>query len=158
MQISKINVVTLLALLLTAILSLSEAAADLIGPTRTLDGQSQPTSRLSVFSEPPEIEVLLDGTSVSTTPMINMQVEPGPHQLQVANSKVRFYITPGQSLRISYFKGKFITLPNDSESDEKSAKISNHQRQSTQQPKINRQPSEEFHPNYWPFNPNGQIY
>lgn len=158
MQILKVNVFTLLALFLTVILGASNTTADLIGPSRTLDGQSQPKSKLSVFSEPPEIEAILDGSSVSTTPVINMHLEPGTHKLQVENSKIDFYIAPGQTLRLSYFKGKFINLPDDSESDEKSAKIPEREPQTPQTPKRPGPKSAEFYPNYWPFNPNGQIY
>jgi len=158
MEILKVNVVTLIILLLTAPLSFSDATADLIGPSRTLDGQSQPKSQLSVFSEPPEIEAILDGASVSATPVINMQLEPGTHKLQVENSKLEFYIAPGQSLRLSYFKGKFINLPDDRQSDEKSAELPANQRPATRSTKMPSQESDEFHPNYWPFNPSGQIY
>ena len=35
--------------------------AELIEPSRTLEGQQKPMGRLSVFSEPPDLDVLLDG-------------------------------------------------------------------------------------------------
>ena len=35
--------------------------AELIEPSRMLEGQQKPMGRLSVFSEPPKLDVLLDG-------------------------------------------------------------------------------------------------
>jgi len=38
--------------------------AELIEPSRTLEGQQKPMGRLSVFSEPPELDVLLDSVEI----------------------------------------------------------------------------------------------
>ena len=54
-------------------------AAELIAPTRTLKGKNDQSGRLSVFSEPPELEVSLDGTDIGKTPVISKEVEPGTH-------------------------------------------------------------------------------
>ena len=45
-------------------------ASDLIEPTRTLEGTSDQSAKLSVFSEPPGLQVTLDGAAIGKTPVL----------------------------------------------------------------------------------------
>ena len=61
--------------------------AELIEPSRTLKGQQKPMGRLSVFSEPPELNVLLDGINIGETPIISKEVASGVHILRVKDTE-----------------------------------------------------------------------
>ena len=61
------------------------AFADLIEPSRTLTGKQKPMGRLSVFSEPPALNVFLDGVEIGKTPVISKKVAAGDHN--IAGSK-----------------------------------------------------------------------
>ena len=85
--------------------------AELIGPSRTLEGQQKPTGRLSVFSEPPELDVLLDSEKIGKTPVISKEVTSGVHILQIKDSEKEITILPGKSLQLSFFKDSLIEIP-----------------------------------------------
>jgi hypothetical protein len=57
--------------------------AELIEPSRTLEGQQKTMGRLSVFSEPPALNVLLDGVKIGKTPVLSKEVTSGVHILRV---------------------------------------------------------------------------
>ena len=63
--------------------TLAFAAEELIAPTRTLEGRVQFPGRLSVVSEPPELEVFLDGSSIGKTPIWLKEVKVGSHALRI---------------------------------------------------------------------------
>ena len=65
----------------------SSVFAELIEPSRTLDGQQKPMGRLSVFSEPPELDVLLDSVEIGKTPVISKEVTSGVHILRVKDTE-----------------------------------------------------------------------
>ena len=158
MQYLKENIKTAVITLFLLVLYQSVSTAELIEPTRFLDGQRRQHGQLSVFSEPPEIKVLFDGAQTWTTPVMNFRVEPGTHRLKVENSEIEFYLAPGQSLRLSYFKGEFIRIPEDSEPDKRTVDRSHMQRQADDVQKKRETKKQDYHPIYWPFNPKGQIY
>jgi len=85
--------------------------AELIEPTQTLTGEQKPTGRLTVLSEPPGLEIILDGNDLGKTPAFLMEVDEGIHTLQVKDSKTEIYIKPGKTLKLSYHKEKFIFIP-----------------------------------------------
>ncbi|MGD2097861.1 MAG: PEGA domain-containing protein [Desulfobacterales bacterium] len=85
--------------------------AELIEPTQRLDGEQKQTGRLTVLSEPPGLEIVLDGNNLGKTPAFLMEVDEGIHTLQVKNSKIEIYIKPGKTLKLSYHKEKFIFIP-----------------------------------------------
>ena len=86
-------------------------AADLIEPTRTLDGPGKPESKLVVFSEPPGLPVSLDGHSLGKTPTSFYEVKPGSHRLRVETSEIDITLEPGQTMQISLYKGSFVRIP-----------------------------------------------
>ena len=96
--------------LLLLIANLS-AAADLIGPSRTLKTAANEPANLDVLSEPPNLDVTLDDTFIGKTPIFLPDVKPGTYQLRVRDSETTIYVEPGSTLRISLFKGEFINIP-----------------------------------------------
>jgi hypothetical protein len=80
----------------------------LIAPTRSLKATAEDPGQLTVFSEPPGLNIKLDGKFVGQTPMRIKAVDPGTHQLQVGESVTDIYLEPGQPFHISLFKNKFI--------------------------------------------------
>ena len=102
-----------LALFLTGfftiiVLNFSALQAGLIEPTRSLKATAVDPGQLTVFSEPPGLNIKLDGKFVGQTPMRINMVDPGTHQLQVGESVTEIYVEPGQPFHISLFKNKFI--------------------------------------------------
>ena len=65
---------------------------ELIEPTRSLEGAEVTTGRLTVLSEPPGLEIILDGNRVGKTPAFLVEVESGIHKLQVKSSEMDIYI------------------------------------------------------------------
>jgi hypothetical protein len=90
------------------VLNFSTLQAGLIEPTRSLKATAEDPGQLTIFSEPPGLNIKLDGTSVGQTPMRINAVDPGNHQLQVGESVTEIDIEPGQSFHISLFKSKFV--------------------------------------------------
>ena len=85
--------------------------AELIEPSRTLKGQQKPMGRLSVFSEPPELDVLLDGVEIGKTPVISKEVTSGVHILRLKDTEKEITILSGKSLQLSLFKDSLIEIP-----------------------------------------------
>jgi hypothetical protein len=81
--------------------------AGLIEPTRTLAGTTEEMGKLSLYSEPPGLEVTLDGSDIGKTPVIEKDIKPGSHMLQIKNSEMKIFVIPGQPLEISWFKDSF---------------------------------------------------
>ena len=132
-------------------------AAELIEPTRTLNGKSDQPGRLSVFSEPPELEVTMDGTDIGRTPVISKEVEPGIHVIRIKDSETNIIVKPGQPLQYSWFKGSFIVIP------VKTKEIQQQKPKAAKSPegpktKQSAENKEELQPFYWPLNPRGPIY
>jgi len=86
------------------------AAEDLIAPTRTLEGRVQFPGRLSVVSEPPELEVFLDGSSIGKTPIWLKEVKAGSHALRIGKEATDLVVDTGDKVTISFFKGAFIDI------------------------------------------------
>jgi hypothetical protein len=148
-----------IAVISTAILLLASwaAAKELIEPSRTLDRPENQAGHITVYSEPPEMPVVVDGNKVGVTPLINFDIEPGTHVLTIDNNKIEIYVNAEKPIRLAYFKGKFIELrdkPTESspppfpESDPRKAPV----QKETQLPDM--PPS----PYYWPINPKGPIF
>ena len=133
-------------------------ASDLIEPTRTLSSPAESAGELSVFSEPPELDVKMDGTQIGKTPVVGQKVEPGIYVIRVKDSETEIYIKPGKSTKLSWFKGTFIEIPaeikegRNQQSEEK--KEVPHIRMSEQSVEKKEKPD----PLYWPLNPKGPIY
>ena len=86
-------------------------SSELIKPTRALDSTGEKLGKLTVFSEPPGLEVTLEGTIIGKTPIFLDEVKPGNHRLRVKNSETDIIIEPGKTLQISLYKDKFILIP-----------------------------------------------
>jgi hypothetical protein len=133
------------------------SSADLIAPTRALDGQKEAMGTLTVFSEPPGLNVKLDGTEIGITPVISKEVKPGSHILRVKKSETKIYIQPGMTLQLSWFKGSFIEIPVKEEipKQQKAETPKLRQKKKTKEPSDKE---EDLQPLYWPLNPRGPIY
>jgi hypothetical protein len=83
---------------------------ELIEPTRTLRDAGEPSGKLIVFSEPPELDVFLDGSKVGQTPIWLERVKEGTHKLQVKNLEKEIYVKEARTLKVGLFKGRFITV------------------------------------------------
>ena len=86
-------------------------SSELIKPTRALDSTGEKLGKLSVFSDPPGLEVTLEGTVIGKTPLFLDEIKPGSHRLRVKNSETDITIEPGKTLQISLFNDKFILIP-----------------------------------------------
>ena len=87
------------------------STAELIEPTRTLQGTSKTPGTLTILSEPPDLEVSLDGSHIGKTPIFLKRLEPGIHRLRIQESETDVYVEPDETVQISLFKGEFIILP-----------------------------------------------
>ena len=102
------------------IVYLSSASAELVEPTRNLDGEDiEAMGRLTVLSEPPGLKVSIDGKALGKTPAFMVEVEPGIHKLRIRESETEFYLEPGKILKISFFKNEFIEIPVETKTLEK---------------------------------------
>jgi hypothetical protein len=130
---------------------------ELIKPTRTLQSSEKTPGELSVFSEPPGLDVFLDHSNIGKTPILSMEVTPGVHTLKVEGSETEIYVIPGKSLRLSLFKGTFIEVKEqDKETIKKPTKevIEKKPAEPTEE-KTGYQPK--YDPAYWPLKPGGPI-
>jgi len=86
------------------------AAEELIPPTRTLEGRVELPGSLTVVSEPPGLEVSLDGSSIGRTPVWLKEVKPGPHTVRIGREKTEVHVQPGKKMALSFFKDSFIFI------------------------------------------------
>ena len=82
-------------------------SGELISPTRTLRGSQEPFGILTVVSEPPGLNVFLDGSELGQTPIFLKKVRPGSHTLRVKQAETDIDVAPGKILQIIFFKGSF---------------------------------------------------
>ena len=74
---------------------------------------------MTVFSEPPGLEVFLDGSEIGKTPVRRREVKAGSYTLRVKDSETEIEAGPGEELKISLFKGSFIRIPKTERAAEK---------------------------------------
>jgi len=131
--------------------------AELIEPSRTIKGLKKPKGRLSVFSEPPELDVILDGINIGKTPVVSKEVSPGKHLLRVKKTEKEIIILPGKYLQLSLYKGFLIEIPE--KKAEASKEIKSEEKSETQEKKTkdSNMDKDKYHPFYWPMNPTGPI-
>jgi len=135
--------------------------AELIEPTRTLDSSEKTYGKISVFSEPPDLEVYLDDTKIGKTPLILKEVTSGIHILRVKYAEKEIIILSGKSLQLSLFKDSLIEIP------EKKAKAPTQPKLDKKMATEEKKPDEptrektenelKYDPPYWPLNPTGPI-
>ena len=93
-----------------------DSQAELIEPSRSLKPSSSGNpGHLTVFNEPPDLNVKLDGISIGTAPIRIKALDPGPHNLQVGESTTEIYIESDQTFHISLFRDRFIQFQVGSE-------------------------------------------
>jgi hypothetical protein len=105
-------------LLFLCLAPLSGSGDELIPPTRTLQEPGRTSGGLTVFSEPPQLEVYLDGKKVGETPVWLRHVKAGFHKLRVEHSQTDIYLEPGGSVQLSLYKGSFITVAREKKGGE----------------------------------------
>ncbi len=64
-------------------------SGELIEPTRTLQSFEKTSGEISVFSEPPDLDVYLDNSKIGKTPIASIKIEAGIHLLKVKDSETR---------------------------------------------------------------------
>jgi len=106
--LKEISLLTVLALVLGP--TFTCAAEELIPPTRTLEGRVELPGSLTVVSEPPDLEVSLDGSSIGRTPVWFKEVKPGPHTVRIGQEKTEVHVQPGKKMALSFFKDSFIDI------------------------------------------------
>jgi hypothetical protein len=149
-------------LALSAVCALFTAGlhAQLIEPTRSLTKDaSDGMGLLNVLSEPPGIEVKVDGKVIGKTPVFSARFAPGPHVLRIKDSETDIHLVTGKTFAISWFKGSFIEIP---ATVKPPAEIAKEPQPPPAKPKPDEgpgaQPGITNDPYYWPLNPRGPIY
>jgi len=113
--------------------------------------------RLSVFSEPPELDVFLDGVEIGKTPVISKEVTPGTHILRVKDTEKEITILSGKSLQLSLYKDSLIEIP------EKKIEVPTPPEPKEQlkilekKPEDSKKDKKQHDPFYFPTNPSGPI-
>ena len=132
-------------------------SGDLIQPTRTLQSSEIPPGTLSVFSEPPGLDVYLNHSNIGKTPVQSIEVTPGTHHLKVKDSETEINVLPGKPLRLSLFKGTFIEVKEkEKEAIQKTEEGTKEKNPAEPaQEKMGYQPK--YDPAYWPLKPGGPI-
>lgn len=133
--------------------------AQLIEPSRSLEGASDGAGLLSVVSEPPGLDVQLDGAVIGKTPIFSTRFPPGLHVLRVRDSETEIHLAARKTFAISWFKGSFIKIP---ETVKPAAEIAKEPQPAPAKPKPDEGPGVQQgaakDPYYWPLNPRGPIY
>jgi len=86
-------------------------AEDLIPPSRTLETAEQVPGEVSLFSEPPGLEVFINKESAGLTPARGISLNPGIHSLQIEKAELEFEIGSSQHVQFSFFNGQIIKIP-----------------------------------------------
>lgn len=140
----------------TLLASLS-GSAQLIEPTRVLNQERELKSTLTVLSEPPGLQALLDGTKLGVTPLFGIDVDPGTHVLRVEDKQASIQLVAGKPFRIALFKGSFLLIPEP--------KVDTPQPEAPVMAPAGEPASKvawddiiKKDPFYWPMNPVGPIY
>jgi hypothetical protein len=113
----------LLNLMFSLLLSVPAWAEEggLIPPSRTIEGSGKTPGNLMVTSEPPGLEVHLDGARIGQTPLQTKPVDPGMHALRIEHAETTIQIEPGKTTKVSLFKGSFVTTVEDQSLEEPSS-------------------------------------
>jgi hypothetical protein len=85
--------------------------AELIEPTRGLKDSAQKPGNLSVFSEPPGLQVFLNSSFMGKTPARLQNLEPRDYKLRIGDAETQIHIRSEQTQHVSFFKGNFIIIP-----------------------------------------------
>jgi hypothetical protein len=131
--------------------------AELIEPSRMLEGQQKSMGRLSVFSEPPELNVFLDNVDIGKTPVISKKVTSGVHILRVKDTEKEITILSGKSLQLSLFKDSLIEIPGKKAEALTQQKLEEKIAIKEKKTEGSNKDKKQVDPFYWPLNPSGPI-
>ncbi|MCW9017554.1 MAG: PEGA domain-containing protein [Kangiellaceae bacterium] len=147
----------IIGLFLVFVVAAIAVGGELIQPTRTLQSSEISSGSLTVFIEPPGLEVFLDQSNIGKTPIHAVEVTPGTHSLRIKDTENEIHVRSGKSLRLSWFKGTFIEVkapeketiqkPEEGTAEKKPAEPT--------EEKTGYQPK--YDPAYWPLKPSGPI-
>jgi hypothetical protein len=147
----------IISLFLMFVVAAVAVGGELIQPTRTLQSSERSSGNLTVFSEPPGLEVFLDQSNIGKTPIHAVEVTPGTHRLKIKDTENEIHVRSGKPLRLSWFKGTFIKIkepekeviqkPKEGTAEKKPAEPT--EKKTGYQPK--------YDPAYWPLKPGGPI-
>ena len=84
---------------------------ELIEPSRTLQDTEKAWGRLTIFSEPPQLEVYLDREKVGQTPLWLRKVETGHHTIKIAHAETSVRVEKDERIKVGFFKGSFVMSP-----------------------------------------------
>ena len=133
--------------------------AQLIEPTRSLQGAAEEKGLLKVLSEPPGLEVHVDGRLLGETPIFSARLPSGAHVLRIQDAEIDICLASGRTTAISWFKGRFIEIPEKAKSP---PEIAAEPQPLRPKPKADEGPGVRHgaanDPYYWPLNPRGPIY
>jgi len=133
--------------------------AQLIEPTRRLESASAIAGTLMISSEPPGLEVQVDGQVIGKTPIFSSTFSSGIHVLRIENSETEIHLLAGKTTTVAWFKGSFIEFPLQAKPAAGTLPASP---QPAAKPKPEGKPdAQQTLPNdpyYWPLNPRGPIY
>jgi hypothetical protein len=132
--------------------------AELIEPTRALEGENQQPGRLSIFSEPPGLGVRLDGKAIGKTPLTIDSISPGTHLLWVGDKAATITIGPGEDRRLSFFKDALVELPVEEKATRETATVAEEQPVHVSDSQPSAEKGQKLEPGYFPLNPKGLIY
>ena len=83
-------------------------AGDPIEPTRTLQEAGKTWGGLTIFSEPPQLDVYLDGEKVGQTPLWLRKVETGLHTIKIGHAQTSVRIETDKRLKVGLLNGSFV--------------------------------------------------
>jgi hypothetical protein len=157
-MMQKLTIVIVVSLLMGYLPSPGSLYAGLIEPTRTLDTALDDLGILNVFSEPPALDIRLDGKVIGKTPLVSVELPAGMHVLRIGGSEAKIFINARKATSLSWFKGSFIEIPEKTRAAGEPTTESKKKEVKPSQPEIT--PGKAIAPNdpfYWPLNPRGPI-
>ena len=84
------------------------SGGELIEPTRTLQEAGKTWGGLTIFSEPPQLEIYLDGEKVGQTPLWLRKVETGLHTIKIGHAQTSVRIETDKRLKVGLLNGSFV--------------------------------------------------
>jgi hypothetical protein len=137
----------------------ADGHAQLIEPTRSLQSAAEGKGLRKVLSEPPGLEVHVDRRHIGETPIFSARLPAGARVLRIQDAEIDISLASGRTTAISWFKGRFIQVP---EKVEPLPEMAHEPRPPPAKPKTDEVPGVRqgaaSDPYYWPLNPRGPIY
>ena len=130
---------------------------ELIEPSRTLQSHKKTSGKISVFSEPPNLDVYLDESKIGKTPVISKEVTSGVHILRVKGIEKEITILSGKSLQLSLFKDSLIEIPEKKAEAPIQPKLEGKMATEEKKTEDSNKDKKQYDPFYWPMNPSGPI-